>query len=327
MADTHDIRIELDQYGSADVMQAHALELAPPAAGEVRVRHLAIGVNYVDVYQRSGLYPLPALPGTPGVEAVGVIEALGTGVDGWRTGQRVAYARAPVGAYASVRNVAASMLISVPDEVETDPLAAVLMRGMTAHMLFHHVRPLQAGETVLIHAAAGGLGVILSQWARQLGATVIGTVSTQAKAGLARSYGTHHAIVYQEQNWSEAVLEITGGAGVNYAIDGIGGDTLLQTLGVVRNAGMVASVGQVAGTGKLADTSVLTQRGIGFARPSILGFVQDLPRYHSAAADVLTRMQNGLRSEIGQVLPLAHAAQAHQLLESGRTTGALLLRP
>jgi len=321
-------RVVLHDVGNADRLSLEQAFLPPPAAGEIRVQHTAIGVNFVDIYHRTGLYALPGLPATLGVEAAGVVEALGPGVRDLLVGQRIAYAGPPVGSYCTARNLPADKAVALPDEIADDTIAALLLRGITAHMLFAHVRPLQAGETVLVHAAAGGLGLVLVQWAKALGARVIGTVSSPAKADLALSHGLDQAILYREQSFVEAVRDLTDGRGVDYAIDGIGGQTLIDTLGTVRPYGMVASVGQVAGDSGPLDLSLLgPARSIAFARPGVFRFMSDPQRYREGVAATLARLKGGLRARVGEVLPLADAAEAHRRLESGQSAGAILLRP
>ncbi|GBG01741.1 quinone oxidoreductase [Azospira sp. I13] len=321
-------QVRLQAYGDASALSVEAGVLPAPGPGEIRVRHTAIGVNFVDIYHRTGLYPLPALPATLGVEAAGVVEALGPGVTELAVGQRIAYAGPPAGSYASARNLPAARAIPLPAAVADDTIASLLLRGITAHMLFAHVRRLQAGETVLVHAAAGGLGLVLVQWAKALGARVIGTVGSQAKAELALAHGLDHAILYREQDFVPAVRDLTGGEGVDYAIDGIGGQTLLATLGAVRPYGMAASIGQVAGDSGPLDLGQLgPARSIALSRPGVFRFMTDPARYREGAAATLAMLAAGLRPQVGAVLPLAQAAQAHRLLEAGETVGALLLRP
>lgn len=318
----------IGQPGDASVLVGTEVMLPPPAAGEIRVRHTAIGVNYVDVYHRTGLYPLPALPAVLGVEAAGVVEALGPDVTTLQIGQRIAYAGPPVGSYASARNLQAARAIALPEDVSDDAVASLLLRGITTHMLMAYVYRLQAGDTVLVHAAAGGLGLVIVQWAKAMGARVIGTVSTPAKAELAQSYGLDHAILYRDEDVVAAVLHLTDGCGVDYAIDGIGGKTLLDTLGCVRPYGMVASVGQVAGDSGPLDLSLLgPARSVALSRPGVFRFMTDLACYREGAAATLRHLQAGLRPTIGAVLPLAQAAEAHRLLEAGATVGSVLLRP
>jgi len=321
-------QIVIGQYGEASELTAVEAILPPPAAGEIRVRHTAIGVNYVDIYHRTGLYQLPSLPAVLGVEAAGVVEALGAGVDTVQVGQRIAYAGPPAGSYACARNLPAARAIPLPDDVADDAVASLLLRGITTHMLLAYVRPLKAGDTILVHAAAGGLGLVLVQWAKAMGAHVIGTVSSTAKAQLAIDHGLDQAIYYRDENFVAAVMRLTDGQGVDYAIDGIGGKTLLDTLGCVRPYGMVASVGQVAGDSGPLDLSLLgPARSVALSRPGVFRFMTDHARYLEGAQATIRQLQAGLLPTIGAILPLNQAAEAHRRLESGETTGAILLRP
>ncbi|VVE42909.1 quinone oxidoreductase family protein [Pandoraea terrigena] len=321
-------QIVIGQYGDASTLTTVDETLPPPAAGEIRVRHTAIGVNYVDIYHRTGLYRLPSLPAVLGVEAAGIVEALGPDVDTVRLGQRIAYAGPPTGGYASARNLPAARAIALPDDVPDDAVASLLLRGITTHMLLTYVYSLKAGDTVLVHAAAGGLGVVLVQWAKAMGARVIGTVSSPAKAELAIAHGLDHAINYRDKDFVAEVMRLTDGRGVDYAIDGIGGKTLLDTLGCVRPYGMVANVGQVAGDPGLLDLSLLgPARSVALSRPGVFRFMMDPARYREGALATIRQLQAGLRPTIGDILPLSEAAEAHRRLEAGQTVGAILLRP
>jgi NADPH2:quinone reductase len=319
-------QVRIHAYGDASVLQTENVELPPPAPGEVRVRHSAIGVNFVDVYHRTGLYPLPSLPAALGVEGAGVVEAVGAGVTALVPGQRVAYAGAPVGSYASARNFPAERVVALPDSIPFEVAAGAMLRGITAHMLFTYVRPVGAGDTVLVHAAAGGLGLVLVQWAKSLGARVIGTVGNRAKAELA--HGLDRAVLYREEDFVGAVKDFTGGEGVHFAIDGIGGDTLRRTLEAVRPYGMAASIGQVAGDIGMIDAALLgPYRSIALSRPGVFRFMTDLQRYREGAQATLARLEAGMKVLIGKELPLAAAGEAHRLLEAGETVGSVLLRP
>jgi NADPH2:quinone reductase len=317
----------LHRQGGAEELEVERLALAPPAAGEVRVRQLAVGVNFLDVYYRSGLYPLAQLPATLGVEGAGVVEAAGPGVSGFAPGQRVAYT-GWMGAYAAARNVPAERLVAVPDAVPLDAVAGGLLRGVTAHMLFAHVRRLRPGDTVLVHAAAGGLGLVLTQWASALGARVIGTAGSRDKAALALAHGAERVVLYREENFVAAARAFGGGRGVDLAIDGIGGANLLRTFDAVRPYGMAASIGQAAGRIEPVDLMQIgTPRAIAFSRPSVMRFMTDPDLYREGVEATLERLAAGLRVPVGLDLPLARAADAHAALEGGRTSGAVLLRP
>lgn len=318
--------VNLRQPGAADALTWEEIDLPPPASGEVRVRHTAVGVNFVDVYHRSGLYPLP-YPAVIGVEAAGVIEAVGPDVVGWEAGRRVAWT-GQTGGYAQARNIAAAWLVAIPEGVSDAASGGGLLRGVTAHMLMDAVWVLKAGQTALIHSAAGGLGQLLVKWAKRRGATVIGTVGSPEKEETARAAGAHHVIRYREDDFVAATLAITDGRGVDVAYDGIGGDVLHRSLETVKPFGMVVSVGQAGGAippFTIADLG--PKRSIALARPSAFAYTADLARYHTAADAAMGAMADGLTVPISASYPLADAAQAHRKLEAGKTTGALLLVP
>lgn len=320
--------IVMERPGGPEVLRSVHLELAPPAPGEVQVRHAAIGVNFVDIYHRTGLYPLPSLPAVPGVEGAGRIEAVGAGVTGLAVGDRVAYAGLPAGGYAERRNLPASRVVRLPDAIPERVAAAAMLRGLTAHMLLHRVLPLRAGQSVLIHAAAGGLGLFLTQWAKLLGLRTIGTVGSSAKAELARAHGLDHAVLYREGDFVAAVRDLTGGQGVDAAIDGIGGDTLLRTLDCVRPFGTVASVGQAGGPiAPLAVSELGPRRSLALARPSVFAYANDPQAYAEGVAALFHVLERGVDVSVGAEYDLADAASAHVALEAGRTTGSLLLIP
>ncbi|MAC77292.1 MAG: alcohol dehydrogenase [Rhodobacteraceae bacterium] len=295
-----------------------------PGEGELRIRHDSVGVNFIDSYYRIGLYPLPA-PAIPGVEGVGTVEATGPGVTGITVGQRVAYCAQP-GAFAATRLLPAWRALPLPATIRPDVAAASMLRGMTAHMLLGHVHPVGPGGTVLILAAAGGLGGLLTQWAKALGAVVIGTVGTAAKAGIAEGYGADHVIVGRDADLVGQVDRITGGAGVDYAIDGIGGARLAQTIAAVRADGTVASIGQVAGpVPAMSIADISPRRAIRLARPSIMAFAADPEAYRQAGAAVFAMMERGILVAPGQACPLVRAADALADLEGGQGTGTTLL--
>ena len=313
--------------GGVEKLEVSQISSKQPGPGMARIRNLAIGVNFIDIYHRTGLYPL-SLPATLGVEAAGVVEALGEGVIGFSIGDRVAYAGAPVGAYATARSLPASRLIKLPDGIEFRSAAASMLKGLTAHMLLTRTYAVERGTTLLVHGAAGGLGSILVRWAKHLGATVIGTAGSEAKADIARSYGADHVIVGRNADLVSEVGSLTQGVGVDFTIDGIGGDTLLKSLACTRRFGTVASIGQAAGPiPSLAVEDIGPIRSLSLARPSVMAYAADLTVYHHAAEALLEMMQKGVCTEIGGEYPLAEAAQAQSDLEAGRTTGSLLLIP
>jgi len=313
--------------GGVEQFEVVDVELAPPAADEVRIRQTAIGVNFVDIYQRSGLYPMPPA-NIPGVEGVGVVAAVGADVTSVKAGDRIAYAGAPVGAYASERNLPAWRAVKVPDELSDELVASSFVKAITAHMLLYRVYPVVSGTTLLVHSAAGGLGQLLTRWASHLGATVIGTVSSEAKAEIARRAGAKHVIVGRDADFAQAVGDLTGKRGVDVAYDGVGGATLAKTLACVRPFGVVASIGQAGGPIPPIDVSDLgPRRSLSLARPSVMAYMNETDAYRSAAEAVLAGIENGILRVSGQSYPLSEAARAHADLEAGRTSGALYLKP
>ena len=311
-----DIRITVDQPGGIEALTIQTCPLQEPGTDEIRLRHHAIGINFLDIYHRRGLYPLPP-PGVPGVEGAGVVEAVGEGVTDLKPGDRIAYA-GTLGAYASCRLLPTVRALLLPKDISMPLAAASLLKGLTAHMLLTRTYPVGPGTIMLIHAAAGGLGMILTRWAKRLGAIVIGTVGNERKAALAQANGADHLIVGQEADLSAAVHKIT--SGVDYAIDGIGGSTLLQTLNCVRPSGIVASIGRVAGAVPLLETPALV-------RPSVMAYSADARTYHQAATAVFDMMKTGIIASIGGQYPLADVSHAHEDLENRRTAGSLILLP
>lgn len=320
--------IEMRQTGGPEVLQPTERELPPPAPGEVRIRQTAVGVNFVDIYLRTGLYPLPQMPAVIGVEAAGRVEEVGDGVTDFRPGDRVAYGGLPAGSYAAARNLPAGRLIRLPDGLSERCAAAATLRGLTAHMLLHRVAPVGPGDRVLVHSAAGGLGLLLVQWARRLGATTIGTVSSAAKAELAVAHGLDHPILYRQRNFAEEVAALTGGRGVDLAIDGIGGSVLAQTLACVRPFGVVASIGQAGGPIPPVNVEDIgPRRSLTLARPSVLAYAADPRTYAEAGAAVMQMLEEGLQVTIGAEFPLAEASRAHAELERGAVAGSTILVP
>ncbi|MBD3838074.1 quinone oxidoreductase [Brevundimonas sp.] len=314
--------MEFAQPGTPDILRSAERLVMPPAAGEVRIRQTMAGVNFVDIYHRSGLYPLP-LPAVPGVEATGVVEAVAEDVTDLKVGDRVAYAGLPAGSYATVRTLPRGRVLRLGDDLPDEKVAGALLRGLTAHMLLVTVGRVKAGDTVLIHAAAGGLGLILTRWAKRIGARTIGTVGSPEKAALARRHGLDHAIPYKETDFVDETLRLTGGRGVDFAIDGIGSETTTKTLKVLRAFGTLANVGQVAGPVPAIEPAALNNRF--FIRPSILALTQDGEAYHAAAREWFALLRDGFDVPAGHTYTLAEAAAAHRDMEAGRTTGAVRL--
>ncbi len=319
----HAIRIH--ETGGPDVLKWEPVDVGDPGPGQARVRQQAAGLNFIDVYHRTGLYPMP-LPFTPGVEGAGVVEAVGDGVDDVRAGDRVAYA-GPIGGYAEKRLIAADRLVRLPEAIGFDQAAAMMLQGMTARMLLRSVRPLAAGETILVHAAAGGVGLILCQWAAAIGATVIGTVSSDAKAELAKAHGCHHPIVTTQEDFVEAVRRITDGAGLPVVYDSVGRDTFMRSFDCLSPRGMMVSFGQSSGPVEPFPPTLLAQKGSLFlTRPTLFSYIAAREELEQSAADLFAMVESGkVRIEVGQRYPLRDAARAHRDLEARATTGSTVL--
>jgi len=314
--------VQIQRTGDASVLELLEVATPSPGPGEVLIRQRAIGLNFVDLYHRTGMYPVP-LPAVLGVEAAGEIIALGEGVDGLAIGQRVAYAGA-LGAYATERTLPAWRAIAIPPALQDRDAATLLARGITAHMLQHEVYRVDARSTILVHSAAGGLGNLLVRRAKQLGARVIATVGSEAKAEVARAAGADHVIVGRDADFPALVLALTDQRGVDVAYDGIGGTTLAKNFRCVRELGVVASFGQAAGPVPPIDVSALGKRSLSLARPSVMLYMQDRERYRAAAAAVIA---SGITSSPGGAYALGEVARAHAELEAGQTTGAPVLLP
>jgi len=311
-----------------DVTHFQVQEQRPdsPGQGEVLIRHQAVGTNFLDIYHRKGIYPLPSYPAVIGIEAAGIVEAVGTGVVDLQQGDRVAYAGPPAGAYCSTRVIAAERVIRLPDAVSARTAASSLLKAMTAYMLLSKTCDVGDGSVILVHAAAGGLGSILVRWAKSLNATVIGTVSTPEKAGLAKSYGADHLIVGRSADIVAEVKRLTDGQGVDVAIDGIGGDMLVKSLRAVRPFGMAITIGQAAGPIPPVPVEEL-RPGKSLSHPSIMAWCADTGRYRAAAHAAIRAMEAGIVSQIGAQYSLKEAAKAHADMEAGRIAGSILLIP
>lgn len=320
--------IRVHEFGGPEVLRFEEVELPPPGPGEARVRHTAIGLNFIDVYHRTGLYPQD-LPMTPGQEGAGVVEAVGPDVSEVRPGDRVAYAGGPLGAYAEARNIPSRHLVKLPEEIDDRVAAASMLKGMTAEYLLRRTFQVQAGHTILLHAAAGGVGLIATQWAKALGATVIGTVGTRAKAELAKKNGCDHVVVTEEENFVERVKEITGGRGVNVVYDAVGADTFDGSLDSLKPRGTLVLFGQSSGKVPPFDPSILATKGsLYLTRPTLFTYIsrrEQLVAASSALFDVLRR--GDVKVAVNQTYPLAEASRAHTDLEGRRTTGSTVLLP
>lgn len=319
--------IRIQQNGGPEVLQQDEIPLPEPGPGEARVRLQAAGVNYIDTYHRAGAYD-QSLPFTPGVEGAGTVDAVGSDVADIHPGDRVAYAM-QLGSYAQYAAVPAWRLVKLPDQLSTDLAAAAMLQGMTAHYLLHDVFAVQEGHTVLIHAAAGGMGLLLVQIAKLRGARVIGTTSTEEKAQIARDHGADENILYTETDFVEAVQELTGGQGVDVVYDGVGKDTFLKGLDCLRPRGMMALYGQASGAVEPLDPQVLNRKGSLFlTRPSLSAYAADPSEIEERAGAILVWIASGaLQIHIDRRLPLSEAGYAHKLLEGRQTTGKLLLIP
>lgn len=312
--------------GGPEVLSFEDTDLPAPGPGEAQVRHTVCGLNYIDVYHRTGLYPAP-LPSGIGLEAAGAVEAVGEGVTEVSAGQRVAYAGGPLGAYAEARNIPAHRLVALPDSVDDTQAAAMMLQGMTAHYLLRRTHRAAPGEAVLVHAAAGGVGLILCQWAKHLGAAVIGTAGSPEKAELARANGCDHVILYKEEDTAARVREITGGEGVAVAYDSVGKDTFEASLNALRPLGVFVSFGNASGPVAPFEPGLLAQKGsLFFTRPTLMTYTAERADLLAAAEELFAVVASGaVKIHVNQILPLAEAAQAHRDLEARRTTGATVL--
>lgn len=315
-------------HGGADQLRWREIDVPPPGPGEVRLRHTAIGVNYIDIYCRTGYFDLLTPPGAPGMEAAGVILDVGEGVRDLAPGDRVAYACPPVGAYSELRTMNAALLVRLPGEIDDRTAAAVLLKGMSAEFLLHRVLKLREGQTILVHAAAGGVGQLLCQWARALGATVIGAVGSREKAAIAREAGAAHAIVYTEEDFVRRVMELTGGRGADIVYDAVGRDTFAKSYEALAVCGHLVSYGQASGPVPAIDISSYAGKSATVSRPNF-GHYTDTPEKVRSITDNLFRaLRSGiLRVNVGLALPLREAAEAHRALESRRTSGSIVLIP
>lgn len=321
--------ILVHETGGPEVLSWDDHETPPPGPGEVTIDHKAVGLNFLDVYFRTGLYPAPAgMPFVPGNEGAGVVAALGEGVTGLKEGDRVAYA-GPMGAYAETRNIAADRLVKVPDGISDEQAAAIMLAGMTVWYLLRRTFKVGKDNTILVHAAAGGVGLIAGQWARHIGATVIGTAGSAEKIELAKANGYDHVINYRTEDFVERVREITGGDLCDVVYDSVGKDTFPGSLDCIRPLGMWVSFGQSSGALPPVNLAVLSQKGSLFAtRPTLFTYIAKRSELEAAAGELFDLVGSGvIKVRIGQTFPLSQAADAHRALEARQTTGATVLLP
>ncbi len=321
--------IRIHETGGPEVMRWEQYDPGDPAPGEVRLRHEAVGLNFIDVYHRTGLYPLPALPAVIGMEGAGIIEAAGQDVKEFKPGDRVAYASVPPGAYAQVRCIPAHRLVPLPGDISFEQGAAMMLQGMTARYLLTGCYPVKAGDRILIHAAAGGVGTIVCQWARALGAQVIGTVGSSEKAEIAGKNGCSHTILYKETDFVARVKDVTDGEGVDVVYDSVGRDTFTKSLDCLRPMGTMVSFGQSSGAVAPFDIGILSAKGSLFlTRPSLMAYTARREDLLAHARDLFEMVESGaVKIPISQTYELKDAARAHQDLEARKTTGSTVLMP
>ena len=319
----HAIRIH--ETGGPEVLKWEEVEVGEPGPGQVKIRQEGAGLNFIDVYHRTGLYK-QEMPFTPGTEGAGIVESVGAGVSNVKKGDRVAYAGG-LGGYAEERLIDADRLVRIPDDIPTEQAAAMMLQGMTAQMLLRSVYPVKSGETILVHAAAGGVGLIMCQWAAALGATVIGTVSTEEKADLARNHGCAHPIIYTKQDFVAEVDRITAGEKLPVVYDPVGRDTFMRSLDCLRMRGLMVSFGNASGPVEPISPLLLSQKGSLFlTRPTLFHYVATREQLEKSAGELFQMVESGkVKIEVKQRFPLEHAAEAHRELEARKTTGSTIL--
>ncbi|GAB4172352.1 MAG: quinone oxidoreductase [Rhodocyclaceae bacterium] len=318
--------IRFDRTGGPEVLKWEPVEVGEPGPGEVRIRQHACGLNFIDIYHRDGLYPVP-LPSGIGLEGAGVVEAVGPGVAEFAAGDRVAYAGGPIGAYAEVRLMPADRLVRLPDSIGFEQAGGMMLKGMTAQYLLRRTYRVQPGDAILVHAAAGGVGLILCQWAKALGATVIGTVGSEEKAAAARAHGCDHTILYRRENFAERVREITAGAGVAVVYDSVGKDTFMDSLDCLRPLGMMVSFGSASGPVAPFDLGLLAKKGSLFlTRPTLFTYIAARADFTAMATELFEVVASGkVKIEVNQTYPLREAERAQADLEARRTSGSTVL--
>ncbi|MGB8713774.1 MAG: NADPH:quinone reductase [Onishia taeanensis] len=322
-------RIQLARTGGPEVLELVDFTPADPAPGEVRVRNQAVGLNFIDIYVRTGLYPVPALPSGLGTEGAGVVDAVGDGVTHLKTGDRVAYAQGPLGAYGELHTLPAEKVVSLPEGVHVDTAAASMLKGLTVQYLLRQTYPLQGGETILFHAAAGGVGSIACQWAKALGVRLIGTVSSPEKAALAEQNGAWATIDYTKENVVERVRELTDGAMVDVVYDSVGKDTWEMSLDCLKKRGLMVSFGNASGPVEGVNIGILNQKGsLYVTRPSLNGYADTRERLEAMSEELFAMLESGkIKVDIAQRFSLADAAKAQEALAGRQTTGSTILVP
>lgn len=320
--------IRIQQPGGPEAMQWQEIDLPAPGPGQARVRHTAVGLNYIDTYHRSGLYALP-LPSGIGMEGAGIVEAVGPDVKDLVEGDRVAYAAGPPGSYSEARIIAADRLVKIPDGISDQQAAAMMLKGLTTQYLIRRTYKVKQGDTILMHAAAGGVGLILCQWAAALGATVIGTVGDEKKAELAKAHGCHHTILYKQEDFVERVKEITGGKGVPVVYDGVGKDTFMKSLDCLSPLGLMVAFGQSSGNVPPLELGVLSAKGSLFlTRPTMMTYTAKREDLLAMSAELFDIVKSGkVKIDINQTYPLKDVVKAHQDLEARKTTGSTVFLP
>lgn len=320
--------IRFHQTGGPEVLKWDDVDTGDPAFNQLRIRHTAIGLNYIDTYHRSGLYPLP-LPSTIGMEAAGVVEEIGKGVTDISIGDRIAYASPPPGSYSEERLIDADKVVKIPTHIGDQAAAAMMLKGLTAQYLIRQIHRVDSSDTILIHAAAGGVGLIVCQWAKSLGATVIGTVSTKEKAALAHANGCDHPILYTKENFAERVMDITSGKKLPVVFDSIGKDTFERSLDCLRPMGKMVSFGQASGPIPPVDLGVFAQKGsLYFTRPTLFNYAGTPETLRAMSQDLFSAVESkAVNIRIDQTFPLSEARMAHEALEARKTTASTILLP
>jgi NADPH2:quinone reductase len=322
------LAIRIHAHGGPEEFKAEEIAVRAPGAGEVRLKQTAIGLNYIDTYHRSGLYPLE-MPGIVGMEAAAIVTAVGDGVTTVKEGDRVAYASGPVGAYAAERLMPAGRVVTLPDSIDDQTAAAMMVKGITAEYLLRRTYPVKKGDTILVHAAAGGVGLILCQWGNHLGATIIATAGSAEKLALAKANGAHHLINYRAEDFVQRVKEITGGKGVHVVYDGVGADTFMGSLDCLRPLGYMVSYGNASGPVPAFEPKILASKGSLFlTRPSLWHYTMNDEDYQASAKALFEVVEKGVvKIAVNQTYKLEDAARAHRDLESRATTGSTVLIP